>query len=86
MLITQSTTQMAQVLSSQADNEALTSSSLAHVEPFNSQARQAFYLMLNSRKNQARERITASHKHKYIQWFIESIPERLDTAAEKKRA
>lgn len=42
--------------------------------------------MLEGRKDQARERVTAFEKHKYIQWLTESPPERLNNAAAKKRA
>ena len=50
-------------------NAVPTSSSVAQVEPFNFQARQAFRLMLDSRKNQARERITSSERQKYMKWL-----------------
>lgn len=81
-----SAVQLANALPPQVGNEAPTSSSLAQVQPFNTQARQAFHIMLEGRKNQARERVTAFEKHKYIQWLTEAIPERLNAAANKKRA
>lgn len=61
-----------------AENEALTSASLAQVEPFNEAVRHAFHLMLNARKNESRERMTASEKERGIRWLTEFIPERLD--------
>ena len=70
----------------QAVSQPPTSSSLAQVEPFNSQTRQAFQLMLESRKNQARERITAFEKQKYIKWLTDIVPDRLGVAESKERA
>lgn len=70
----------------QAVSEPPTSSSLPQVEPFNSQARQAFQIMLESRKYLARERVTASEKQKYIKWLTDIIPDRLNVAESKKRA
>ena len=68
-------------------NEAPTSSSLTTmVDPFNSQARQAFYLMLDSNRDHSRERMTTSQRLKYIKWLTEAVPERLDKAQGKKRA
>ena len=42
--------------------------------------------MLDSRRDQSRERITASQKIKYIKWLTAAIPERLDSTEGKKRA
>lgn len=70
----------------QVVSEPPTSSSLAQVDPFNPQARRAFRLMLDSRKDIARERVTALEKQKYIKWLTEIIPERLAVAEGKKRS
>ncbi len=67
----------------QPSNEA---PSIAQVNPFNSAARDAFYLMLDSRKDESRERMTAPNKHKYIRWLTEAVPERLGPADSKKRS
>ena len=82
----QATAELANALPSQVGNEAPTSSSLAQVEPFNFKTRQAFYLMLDSRKELSCERVTPSQKHQYARWLTESIPEQLDGPAGKKRA
>ena len=83
----QTVTNLANALPPRAENEAPISSSLAQIQPFNTQARQAFHLMLDSRKNQSRERVTNSEKYQFIRWLTESIPERGFNAADgKKRA
>ena len=69
-----------------ADNEAPTSSSVAQIEPFNEQVRDAFLHMLDARKDESRERMTASDKHRAIRWLTEAFPERLDPKAGKKRS
>lgn len=71
---------------SQVVSEPTTSSSLAQVDPFNREARQAFRLMLDNRKDIARERVTALEKQNYIKWLTEIIPERLGDAEGKKRS
>ena len=79
--------QIAPTLPPMQGNEAPTSSSLnTMVEPFNSQARQAFYHMLDSRKDHTRERVTTSQKLKYIKWLTTANPDRLDSVDGKKRA
>ena len=78
--------QLANALPSQVGHEAPTSSSLAQVNPFNSSEREAFYLYLDTRKDQARERITASEKRRYVKWLTEAVPERLGSVERKKRA
>ena len=70
----------------QVVSEPPTSSSLAQVGPFSPQSRQAFRLMLDSRKDIARERVTDLEKQKYIKWLTEIIPERLGVAEGKKRS
>ena len=70
----------------QVVSEPPTSSSLAQVEPFSSQARRAFRLMLDSRKDLARKRVTALEKQEYIKWLTDIIPERLGVAKGKKRS
>ena len=68
-------------------NEAPISSSLTTmVEPFNSQARQAFYHMLDTNRDHSRERVSISQKLKYIKWLTATVPERLDNTEGKKRA
>ena len=69
-----------------AENKALTSSSVAQIESFNEQVRDAFLHMLNARKDESRERMTASDKHRAIRWLTEAFPERLDPKASKKRS
>ena len=69
-----------------AENMAPTSSSIEQVNPFNAEARQAFYLMLDARNRESRERTTASQKHRYVRWLTESVPERLGPEDGKKRA
>lgn len=78
--------QLANAVPSQVGHEAPTSSSLAQVNPFNSSAREAFYLYLDTRKDQARERITTSEKRRYVKWLTEAVAERLGPAEGKKRA
>ena len=80
------TVDLANVLPPAAGNEAPTSASLAQVEPFNKAVRYAFYLILDTRKNESRERMTASEKERGIRWLIEFIPERLDGVLSKKRS
>ena len=77
---------LANALPPAAGNKAPTSASLAQVEPFNEAVRYVFHLMLNARKNESRERITASKKERAIRWLTESIPERLDRTLSKKRS
>ena len=67
-------------------NEASTSSFVAQIESFNEQVRDAFLHMLDARKDESRERMTASDKHRAIRWLIEAFPERLDPKAGKKRS
>lgn len=62
-----SAAQLVNALSPQVGNEALISSFLAQVESFNSEARLVFFIMLEGRKNQARERITALERYHYVQ-------------------
>ena len=69
-----------------AENMAPTSSSIEQVNPFNAEARQAFYLMLDARSRKSRECTTASQKHWYVRWLTESVPERLGPEDGKKRA
>ena len=80
------TVDLANALPPAAGNEAPTSASLAQVEPFNEAVRHAFHLMLDARKNESRERMTASEKERGIRWLTEFIPERLDGALSKKRS
>lgn len=42
--------------------------------------------MLDARKDESRERTTASEKHRAIRWLTEIIPERLGPMASKKRS
>lgn len=77
---------LASPLPPQEQDDASTSTSSTQVEPFNAVARQAFYIMLEGRRDQARERVTASEKLKYIRWLTEIVPERLNATAGKKRA
>lgn len=75
-----------QTLPPAAENKALTSSFVAQIELLNEQVRDAFLHMLNARKNESRECITASHKHRVIRWLIKAFSERLDSKADKKRS
>lgn len=72
--------------SSTVGNEVPTTSSHVQIEPFNTAARHAFYLMLDARKDESRERMTASEKQRAIRWLTEAIPERLDPMTAKKRS
>lgn len=65
-------------------NEAPTGSSLAQVEPFNQQAREALHLMLDGRKDHSRERTTITEKHKYIRWLTEATTDKHLSAADRK--
>ena len=60
------TVDLANILPPVARNKAPTSASLAQVEPFNEAVRHAFHLILDARKNESRERITASEKQRAI--------------------
>ena len=42
--------------------------------------------MLDARKNESRERMTASKKERDIRWLTEFIPERLNGVLSKKRS
>ena len=82
----QSTVDLANALPPAPGNEAPISSSLAQVEPFNEAARHAFYLMLETRRTDSRERMSVTEKHRAIRWLTEPFPERLQGPASKKRS
>ena len=67
-------------------NNVVTFSTVTQVEPFNEQVRDAFHHMLDARKDESRERMTASEKRRAIGWLTDSFPERLDPQAGKKRS
>lgn len=41
--------------------------------------------MFDARRNEARERVTAPEKQRYIRWLTESVSERLDLVDSKKQ-
>ncbi len=45
-----------------------------------------FYLMLDGRKSEARERVTAPEEYKYTKWLTESVPERHDAISSRKHS
>ena len=86
IIISISAAEIAYALPPMQSNEAPISSSLTMIEPLNSQARQAFYHMLDSRRDHSRKRVTTSQRLKYIKWLTAPVPERIDTMEGKKRA
>ncbi|KAK4695933.1 hypothetical protein P7C71_g1903, partial [Lecanoromycetidae sp. Uapishka_2] len=69
----------------QVENEA-SSSIVAQIDPFNSQARDAFQLFLEGRREKSRERTTAQQKFRYIQWLTSPLEKGLPASDMKKRS
>ena len=82
---------MSSLIRSDVGNDALTNNvitffTVTQIKLFNKQVRNAFYYMLNARKDESHKQITIFEKRRVIKWLTDFFPERLNLQTDKKRS